>query len=120
MLFLGMTYIGVRRGRVRLPMASAMFLALVIGLILLPVISVTDDLLAVRQATLPLSGQTWRIAAEDVSVGLDLLLAVAGYLLLLLCWEIATRLPRKDLWDVRPLAGRLARLQRLRPPPSVA
>ena len=118
--FLGMTYVGVRRGIVRLSMTSAMFLALVIGLILLPVISVSDDLLAARQATLPLSGQTWRIASEDVSVGLNLLLAVAGYLLLLIGCQVATRLPRKDLWDVRPLAGRLARSQRLRPPPCVA
>ena len=114
------TYAGVRRGTVRLSVAAAMMLALILCFILLPVISMSDDLLATRQAALPQSGQTWRMASEDASVGLDLLLAVAAYLLLLACLRIESRRSKEDVWDVRPLAGWLALCQRLRPPPCVA
>jgi len=117
---LGMTYRGVRRGTVRISMASAMTLALLICFILLPAISMSDDLLEARQAALPLAGQTWRMASEGASAGLDGLLAVGLYLLLLMCFLIETRTSKQDQWDIRPLAGRLARSQRLRPPPSVA
>ncbi len=97
-----------------------MTLGLLLCLILLPVISISDDLLATRQAALPQSGQTWRIASEDASVGLDLLLVVAAYLLMLVCLQIESRQSKEDVWDVRPLAGWLALCQRLRPPPCVA
>jgi hypothetical protein len=101
-------------------MASAMTLALLLCFILLPVISISDDLLATRQAALPQSGQTWRMVSEDASVGLDLLLAVAAYLLLLACLRIESRRSKEDVWDVCPLDGWLALCQRLRPPPCVA
>jgi hypothetical protein len=117
---LGMTYRGVRRGAVRLPMVSAMTLALLICFILLPVISVSDDLLEAQQAALPLSGQTWRMASEGVSAGLDKLLIVGLILLALLTFLIEGRAPYQDQWNIRPLAGRLARSQRLRPPPLAA
>ena len=115
-----MTYRGVRRGTVRLPMVQAMTLALLICFILLPVISVSDDLLEARQAALPLSGQTWRMASEGVSVGLDKLLIVGLILLALLSFLIEGRAAYQDQWNIRPLAGRLARSQRLRPPPLAA
>lgn len=117
---LGMTYGAVRRGKIRLSMVAAMTLALLVCFILLPVISISDDLLANTQAALPLSGQSWRIASEDSSIGLDLLLAVAAFLLLLACFQTEFRRSREDLWDIRPLAGWLARSLRLRPPPCVA
>jgi hypothetical protein len=117
---IGTTYRGVRRGVVRLPMARAITLALLIGFILLPVISVSDDLLEAHQAALPLSGQTWRIASEGVSAGLDKLLTIGFILLLLMSFLTAAPLNERDQWDIRPLAGRLARSQRLRPPPSAA
>ena len=113
---LGVVYRGVRGGAIRVSMASAMMLALLICFILLPVISVSDDLLDARQAALPLSSQTWRVASEGSSNGLSQLLAVGLYLLLLMCFLIEVRTTNQDQWPVRPLAGRLVRSQRLRPP----
>jgi len=100
-------------------MMSAVLLALLLCFILLPVISVNDDLLLADQASLPLSGQTWRVAHEDASVALSFLFAIVAYLLWV-CFGVESRLSRKDLWNVRPLAARLARSQRLRPPLCVA
>jgi hypothetical protein len=114
---LGTVYRGVRGGTKRISIASTMMLALLLCFILLPVISVSDDLLDARQAALPLSGQTWRIASEGISSGLDQLLAVALYLMLLMCFLIEARTTDLDQWPVRPLAGRLVKCQRLRPPP---
>ena len=116
---LGMVYRGVR-GATRISIGSAMLLALLICFILLPVISVSDDLLDARQAALPLSGQTWRIASEGISSGLDQLLAVALFLMMLMCFLIEARATDQDQWSVRPLAGRLVQCQRLRPPPCAA
>jgi hypothetical protein len=101
-------------------MVQAMTLALLICFILLPVISVSDDLLEAQQAALPLSGQTWRMASEGVSAGLDKLLIVGLILLALLTFLIEGRASYQDQWNIRPLAGRLARSQRLRPPPLTA
>jgi amino acid transporter len=117
---LGMVYRGVRGGAIRISMTSAMMLAMLICLILLPVISVSDDLLDARQAALPLSGQTWRVASEGFSNGLSQLLAIALYLMLLMCFLIRMRTTDQNQWAVRPLAGRLVRSQRLRPPPCTA
>jgi|SRR6187402_616680 len=100
-------------------MVSAILLALLLCFILLPVISVNDDLLLADQASLPLSGQSWRVAHEDAAVGLNLLFAILAYLLWV-CFGIESRQGSKDLWNVRPLAARLARSQRLRPPLCVA
>jgi hypothetical protein len=110
---------GVRRGTVRLSMASAIMLAILLCFILLPVISVNDDLLLADQAALPFSAQIWRIASEDASVGLNLLFAIVAYLLMV-CFGIESLQGSKNLWNVRPLAARLARSQRLRPPLCVA
>jgi len=117
---LGMVYRSVRCGAKRISMGSAMALALLICFILLPVISVSDDLLDAQQAALPLSGQTWRIASEGISSGLDQLLAVALYLMMLMCFLIEARTTDQDQWSVRPHAGRLIQSQRLRPPPCAA
>lgn len=116
---LWMTYRGVRRGAIRLSMASAITVALAICLILLPVISMNDDLLEAQQAALPLSGQTWRMASEAVQVGLNLVLAFAAYLLLLVSFQMEASRAIQDVLGVRPMAWRLARSQRLRPPPVV-
>lgn len=117
---LRMTYSGVRSGTIRLSMASAIMLGLVLCFILLPAISISDDLLASHQAVFPPSGQTWRIASENAAVGLDGLLALAAYLFLLTCVQVESRRVREDHAGDRPLAGRLVRSQRLRPPPSLA
>jgi hypothetical protein len=117
---LGMVYRGVRGGAIRMSMASAMMLAMLICFILLPVISVSDDLLDARQAALPLSGQTWRVASEGFSSGLSQLLAIGIYLMLLMCFLIEVRTTDQNQWSVRPLAGRLVQSQRLRPPPCAA
>lgn len=117
---LWMTYRGVRRGVIRLSMASAMMVALAICLILLPVISMNDDLLELEQAALPMSGQTWRMASEAAQAGLNLMLAFAAYLLLLVTFQVEASRGVLDAPCVRPMAWRLARCQRLRPPPSVA
>ena len=117
---LGLVHRGVRRGTVRISMASAMMFAVLICFILLPVISLSDDLLEARQAALPFSGQTWRVASEGISNGLDQMLVIGLSLMLLMCFLIETQAADEDQWPVRPLAGRLARSQRLRPPPFAA
>jgi hypothetical protein len=105
-----------RRGRIALSLTAAILLAIIIGFILLPVISVSDDLMAARQAALPLSGQTWRLASEGSASGLELL-ALGLCLAVLMGFLAEAHALVRDQWAVRPLAGRLARSQRLRPPP---
>jgi FtsH-binding integral membrane protein len=117
---LGMTYLGARRRSAPLPMASAMTLTVLVCFILLPAISISDDLLAAKQAALPQSAQTWRMASEDASVGLEIVTAVVAYLLLMICFRANLGSSRRDVWDLRPFAGRLARCLRLRPPPCAA
>jgi hypothetical protein len=101
-------------------MATAMTLAVVMCFILMPLISVSDDLLEARQAALPMSGQTWRLASEGASAGLDELLMIGLYLLLLMCFRIEAPASQRDQCEFRPLTGRLVRSQRLRPPPCAA
>lgn len=117
---IGLTYRGVRAGYVRLSMLSAITLAVLLCFILLPVISVSDDFLAMRQATLPESEQIWRMASHDMSVGLDLLFALAASLLLLLALQVASQRSLGESRPLRPMAARLVRLQLLRPPPQLA
>jgi len=115
-----LTYRGVRAGSVQLSLPAAILLALLLCFILLPVISVSDDLLAMRQATLPESEQSWRMASHDTAVSVEISLAVAAYLWLLSALKTGTRRYLLESRVVRPMAVQLARLQRLRPPPSFA
>jgi hypothetical protein len=114
---LATAYLGVRRGTVKVSMATAMTLAVVMCFILMPLISVTDDLLEARQAALPVSGQTWRMASEGASTGLDDLLMIGLYLLMLMCFRTEAPASQRDQCQLHPLSGRLVRSQRLRPPP---
>ena len=114
------SYVGVRRGVVQLSMPKALVLALALGFILLPAISISDDLLASRQTSLPLSSQTWRMASEGASVGLELLLTGSFFILLLMSFLMDVQADDRDQWGIRPLAGQLARCLRLRPPPYMA
>jgi hypothetical protein len=98
-------------------MTSAMTLGLLLCFILLPIISISDDMLASRQAALPLSGQSWRIASEDAATGIDLMLVMAAYLLLLLCVDVEAQRSDEGHAGGRVLAGWLVQSQRLRPPP---
>jgi hypothetical protein len=98
-------------------MAAAMTLAVVMCFILMPLISVSDDLLEARQAALPASGQTWRMASEGASAGLDDLLMIGLYLLMLMCFRTEAPASLRDQSQLHPLSGRLVRSQRLRPPP---
>jgi hypothetical protein len=117
LVLLATAYFGVRRGAVKVSMATAMTLAVVMCFILMPLISVSDDLLEARQAALPLSGQTWRIASEGASAGLDELLMIGLYLLMLKCLRTEAPASQCDQCEIHPLTGRLVRSQRLRPPP---
>jgi hypothetical protein len=114
---LATAYFGVRRGTVKVSMAAAMTLAVVMCFILMPLISVSDDLLEARQAVLPASGQTWRMASEGASAGLDDLLMIGLYLLMLMCFRTEAPASQRDQSQLHPLSGRLVRSQRLRPPP---
>jgi hypothetical protein len=114
---LATAYFGVRRGTVKVSMAAAMTLAVVMCFILMPLISVSDDLLEARQAALPASGQTWRMASEGASAGLDDLLMIGLYLLMLMCFRTEAPASQRDQSQLHPLSGRLVRSQRLRPPP---
>jgi hypothetical protein len=79
----------------------------------------SDDMLASRQAALPLAGQSWRIASEDAATGLDLVLTMAAYLLLLLCVDIESKRSDEGYAGGRAQAGWLVQSQRLRPPPCI-
>jgi hypothetical protein len=114
---LATAYFGVRRGTVKVSMAAAMTLAVVMCFILMPLISVSDDLLEARQAVLPASGQTWRMASEGASAGLDDLLMIGLYLLMLMCFRTEAPASQRDQSQLHPLSRRLVRSQRLRPPP---
>jgi hypothetical protein len=116
---LGAVYWGVRRGAVRVSMASAMVLAALICLIVLPAISASDDLLDARQAGLPLSGQTWRMMSEDISTGVEPP-PIALYLILLICSLAVTQYVFQDRRSIRLFSGRVGLSERLRPPPCPA
>lgn len=116
------TLICLRRGMVRLPAGSALFLTVLLGLVLLPAISVSDDLLARQQSALPLTAQSWRLAVDGSELATDALLAVALPLAWVVFREFAKRTPQAAA-RVRvhiPVARWLTRSQRLRPPLSAA
>lgn len=108
----------VRRGKVRIQAGPALLAVLMICFLLLPVISISDDILEARQAALPLSGQTWHMASEGASVGLELV-SHLGLCLLLLAYQEdqAHQSPALEWVDPRHMVGWLTRSQRLRPPP---
>ena len=117
---LGGALVGLRRGTIRLPVSSTLLLVAMLCLVLLPAISLSDDLLASDQADLPVAAQTWRLAMEPSALATDVLLAVAlpfPFLLL----SFGTGLAPRSLETVRvfrPVARWLTRSQRLRPPLS--
>jgi hypothetical protein len=116
---LAVVYRGVRRGGVQVRMASAMMLAVMICLIILPVISASDDLLDARQAGLPPSGQTWRVMAEGFASGVEVP-PVALFLVRLICSLTVAWIVLQGRRSVRLYAGRCAVTERLRPPPCPA
>lgn len=97
-------------------MVTAMTLAVVMCFILMPLISASDDLLESRQASLPTSAQTWRLASVGASAGLDNLLMIGLYLLMLMCFRTEAPASQRDQCEVHALTERLVRSQRLRPP----
>ena len=98
---------------------AAFTAAALLCLVLLPVISMSDDLLESRQAALPLASQTWHLASEAASVGMELLSAICTYLLFLaapLLLQVYVAPERA----ARQQSAWLMRSQRLRPPPAFA
>ena len=97
-------------------MASAMMIAVLASSVLLPAISASDDLLEQRQAALPASSQTWKVATDGISGGFGTL--PTGDLLLKLPTSFpSTDVPRSTVPTLSTtLAKRLVRDQRLRPP----
>ena len=87
-------------------------------LVLLPAISMSDDLLARQQEALEPGAQTWRLSIEGSAMVADCLFAVA--------FSVAALLGTEYAREVRRPAGRervtvtvarwLTRAQRLRPP----
>lgn len=111
----------MRRRMMRVPGLAGLGTILLICFLLLPVISVSDDILEARQAALPLSGQTWHMASEGASVGLEITSIVSAFLAL---FALADTEPVSSValdW-VCPLkiAAWLTRSQHLRPPPRFA
>jgi hypothetical protein len=114
---LGATWWSVRRGAIRISMLSAMAMAAFVCLLLLPAISVSDDLLEARQAALPPSAQTWRVASDGASITVDILPLLDVCFLVLLALVLGARPIRDPEWDFRPQSAWLTRSLRLRPPP---
>ena len=116
-MLIGLTLWSVRRGIVRIAPVPAVMATLLVCFLLLPAISVSDDLMEARQAALPLSAQTWHMASEGASVGLEL--AVIGACLLWLGFEAGKGLLIDDSErGVRPMEAWLTPSQRHRPPPA--
>lgn len=116
---LGGALSGLRHGAIRLPVPSTLLLVGMLCLVLLPAISLSDDLLSADQADLPVAAQTWRLAMEGSALATDLLLAVALPLAFLLLGFGSPFAPRslEITRAFRPVARWLTRSQRLRPPP---
>jgi hypothetical protein len=117
LVLIGLTLFAVHRGRVRVTTTSAVMLTLLVCFLLLPVISVSDDLIEARQAALPLSAQTWHMSSESASVGLEV--SVIGDFLPLLGFN-AVKVQAVDDSERggRPMEAWLTPSQRLRPPPA--
>lgn len=114
-------YWNVRRGKVGISAGKAMLLAFLICVLLFPLISVSDDLLSAQQVALPLPAQTWRMASEGTSLGLEIeSILSAGLLVLLAYLVLASRITEEGEWDKRPQSVWLTRSLRLRPPPAIA
>lgn len=118
LVLLGLTLWGVRRGTVRLAPTGAVMVTLLVCFLLLPVISVSDDLMEARQAALPLSAQTWHMASEGASVGLEAVSVIGACLLLFGCDEDNGQVVDESDRGGRPMEAWLTPSQRLRPPPA--
>lgn len=118
LVLVGLTLWGVRRGTVRVAPRGAVMLTLLVCFLLLPVISVSDDLMEARQAALPLSAQTWHMSSEGASVGLEVVSVIEAFLLLLGCDAGKGQLVDNSDRGGRPMEAWLTPSQRLRPPPA--
>jgi hypothetical protein len=118
LVLVGLTLWGVRRGVVRIAPVGAVTLTLLICFLLLPIISVSDDLIEARQAALPLSAQTWHMSSEGASVGLEVIPATEAFALLLGCNAVKGQVVDDSARGGRPMEAWLTPSQRLRPPPT--
>ena len=118
LMLLGLTLWSVRRGIVRIAPVTAVMATLLVCFLLLPAISISDDLMEARQAALPLSAQTWHMASEGASVGLEVVSTI-GACLLWLGFEVGKG-PLVDDRErgVRPMEAWFTPPQRHRPPPA--
>ena len=114
---LGGTLWALKRGRTNLSPLTAITLACLVCLLLLPAISISDDLMEAHQAALPASAQTWRMASEDASIGLELIPVFCSFLLMLAMFLASTPLRLESDGHLLPISSWLMRSLRLRPPP---
>ncbi len=122
-LIVGMTVWAVRKRTLTRSAPVALTAAVALCFILLPIISISDDLLQARERGLPLAAQTWHLAKEDASAGLDLtpmLQAWMRALLALLAEAVAVVVCAQPVRRKRTHCAWLTRAQRLRPPPEFA
>ena len=114
----GAARVGLRRKTVLMEARSAMLLTGLLCLVLLPAISMIDDLLARQQEALEPGAQTWRLSMEGSALVADCLFAVAISVTAL----FGVSDTREAGKQTRPahvtltLARWLTRAQRLRPP----
>lgn len=116
----GSTVRALRRGTLTATPAAALTATFAVCLLLLPVISMSDDLLRAQQDNLPLSAQTWHLAAQDAETGLVVTSLVDACLLALLFLCLMVAVPAAPERMVRRHCAWLTRSQRLRPPPPLA
>lgn len=117
LVLVGLALWGVRREQVRTTPLGAVMVTLLVCFLLLPIISVSDDLMEARQAALPLSAQTWHMSSEDASVGLEAISVIGSLLLLLGFNAIKGQSVDSTERGGRPMEAWLTPCQRLRPPP---
>ena len=118
LVLLGLTLWSVRRGIVRIAPLPAVMATLLVCFLLLPAISVSDDLMEARQAALPLSAQTWHMASEGASVGLEVVSMIGASLLWLGFEAVKGPSIADSERGVRRMEAWLTPSQRLRPPPA--
>lgn len=116
---LAFTWRAGRQEHLRVSRRSAFLLVTALCLFLLPLISVSDDLLEARQAALPVAAQTWHLAIEGAASALEIVPILFAFIRLVACLALLvvlkparkTRRSAYAAWSTRALC--------LRPPPAL-
>ncbi len=120
MALLAFVWRAAQRNALRVGRRAAMTQVAMACLLLLPVISVSDDLLMAKQATLPAAAQTYNLAHAGASTGLDLIPTALATLAFLQFPPMQREPLPKASEHAQTYRGRTLRTRSLRAPPAFA